>query len=470
MDISVTHMDNINTIDKESTQLIAEVTIVSNIPNTKLIDEKCESRKELLEKVTTRGLSGLSNLTNTCYLNSALQALSATNTLLAYLIHPSSEILNHLQHRVLDIKYTEFEKNKNTNDTNDNLSVNTDEIEREAKLSMTYRLRILYKYMWSENCEVKPENLKYGVERHMTFFRGYRQHDAQEFLSALLDRIHEDTMSKANISYTLDNESSEVEKYLKTLTITLDRIKNDKTLDKKTLVVKTQEILNKIREIQIKNIDQYLMIQSLWTWNNILSKSYSIINDIFSGLSLTIIKCKECHNEKYCFERFDIITLHLPENYDIEKQKYTLDELFKNYTNTEQLTGKNQYYCCYCLEKRDAEKRHMIYQNPNKLVLLIKKYQKFNNTMIKSNILIEYNHEINIFPYMSNHIKNINTKYKLYATIRHSGGYNGGHYYAYTKNGINGYWFLYDDGDVYNVDADEPLKSNSYILFYELNN
>ena len=87
---------------------------------------------------------------------------------------------------------------------------------------------------------------------------------------------------------------------------------------------------------------------------------------------------------------------------------------------------------------------------------------------MKSNAKVEYNAHLDMTPYISKYMDlNDNNNYELYASIRHDGGYGSGHYIAYTKNPINGKWFLYNDEDVYYVDDDEVLESNSYILFYQ---
>jgi ubiquitin C-terminal hydrolase len=98
---------------------------------------------------------------------------------------------------------------------------------------------------------------------------------------------------------------------------------------------------------------------------------------------------------------------------------------------------------------------------------MIKKYQKFNGSILKTNVKINYPHILDIKEYMSEYV-DTDTKYELYSVIRHSGGVDGGHYYTYSKNMINGLWFLHDDGDVFNVDESEPLNCNGYILFYRL--
>jgi ubiquitin carboxyl-terminal hydrolase 8 len=411
---------------------------------------------EIQKQITTRGLSGLTNLGNTCYMNAALQALSVTKPLLAYITHPTSNLIHDLKNRIVEDIYNEHIKKNNEGQE---LKLIPAVIGCTAKKTLTYKLRILFKYMWAYNCEITARQFKRGVDKQLTFFCGMRQHDAQEFLTALLDKIHEDTKSKGITKNKFGKKICAVEKELESLELALDDSKKQKNDEAIRLCIE------KIDNLYQKKQAAYLQVRAMWAWKKIIETSYSVINDIFSGLSMTTITCDVCKKSNHRFERFDIMTLHLPEEISTEKNSYSLNELMSNYMSNEEMKNVNKYYCAYCKIKNDAVKKLILYQQPNVLVIMIKKYQKYNNSIIKSNIRIEYDHKLDITPYISEHVKGEN-KYELYAAIRHAGNYAGGHYYSYVKNPINGLWYICDDGDVYHVDADEVLRCNGYVLFY----
>eukprot|EP00727_Mastigamoeba_balamuthi_P010597 m51a1_g616 putative ubiquitin carboxyl-terminal hydrolase 11 (873) ;mRNA; f:101802-105321 len=118
------------------------------------------------------GVCGLTNLGNTCFMNSGIQCLSNTQFLTEYFLED--------KHRA--------------------------ELNKDNPLGMKGQLATsfanLVKEMWSGcSSSVAPRDLKYKIGDFAPQFCGFHQHDSQEFLAFLLDGIHEDLNRVLNKPY-----------------------------------------------------------------------------------------------------------------------------------------------------------------------------------------------------------------------------------------------------------------------------
>ncbi|CAM9609136.1 unnamed protein product [Discosporangium mesarthrocarpum] len=127
----------------------------------------------------TPGAVGLHNLGNTCFMNSALQCLSHTSTLMKYFgcLEGSNRVKPYLA------------------------DLNTDNLlGTGGELATTFAE--LCEQMWNGNqAVVNPACFRDVICRHACQFAGYEQHDSQELIAFLLDGIHEDINRVRNKPY-----------------------------------------------------------------------------------------------------------------------------------------------------------------------------------------------------------------------------------------------------------------------------
>jgi ubiquitin carboxyl-terminal hydrolase 20/33 len=122
----------------------------------------------------TRGLVGLKNLGNTCYLNAALQALSNCPSITNFFIECS-----------------DFAKS-----------------DKIPSLSQHYMK--LMQTIWSTNeinTSIAPIDLVQTIKYINPMFKGYAQHDSQEFLLTLLDQLHEELKRLSSTNNNTNNDS-----------------------------------------------------------------------------------------------------------------------------------------------------------------------------------------------------------------------------------------------------------------------
>lgn len=133
----------------------------------------------VLTQRSMRGIVGLKNLGNTCFMNSCLQCISNTIPLTEYF---------------LNMHYT---KEVNVNNP----------IGTKGKLAKNYAKFI--KAMWCDDDKVViPDGIKNAVSIINPMFSGYAQHDSQEFFSFLIDGLHEDLNRVLNKPYVQSVESN----------------------------------------------------------------------------------------------------------------------------------------------------------------------------------------------------------------------------------------------------------------------
>ncbi|XP_063542442.1 ubiquitin carboxyl-terminal hydrolase 20 [Cydia strobilella] len=108
-----------------------------------------------------RGLVGLQNMGNTCYMNAALQALSNTAPFTSYFLECAAAVTV---------------------------------LAGDKKPGLARAYQKLVKEMWSRKTRgyLVPNGIIYGIRNVHPMFRGYQQHDTQEFLRCFMDQLHEE--------------------------------------------------------------------------------------------------------------------------------------------------------------------------------------------------------------------------------------------------------------------------------------
>ncbi|XP_008324026.1 ubiquitin carboxyl-terminal hydrolase 20 isoform X1 [Cynoglossus semilaevis] len=167
-----THPHQCRATEQEATSLPAGHP-VKGVPLAVAEDEGSESDDDELKP---KGLTGMKNIGNSCYMNAALQALSNCPPLTQFFLDCSG-------------------------------LVRTD---KKPALCKSYQKLISELWHKKRPSYVVPTSLYHGIKLVNPMFRGYAQQDTQEFLRCLMDQLHEE-LKEPLTEYSMGSEGSDVE-------------------------------------------------------------------------------------------------------------------------------------------------------------------------------------------------------------------------------------------------------------------
>jgi ubiquitin C-terminal hydrolase len=259
---------------------------------------------------------------------------------------------------------------------------------------------------------ISPKNIKEVFSSLHHEFRGYRQHDAQEFCRIFLEDINQEL-----------NEIKIKPPYKELSTTNKTKIECDKEFD-----------------------------------DNFKSRENSIITQCFYSQIINIFTCK-CGFETYSFQK----VLDFPLLLKKDCKKIELDSLLKAYFESEKIPFETK--CEKCKKKQIHKKEIKFSQTPNILILSLQRRNE--RTGKKNECSLKFPEFLNIIDYIDKDFIDKNeSKYMLYGIGNHIGDFNFGHYFAYIKLNKE-QWYEFNDSTVVPYSNLIEKSSSAYILFYQ---
>lgn len=332
--------------------------------------------------------AGLRNVGNTCYMNSILQCLSSTKALKEY---------------VLSKAYVK-------------------DINQDGKLMNAFSS--LLSKMWLQSSgPVDVSSFKEVFQRLASQFAGYDQHDAQEFLRFLVDKLHADV----NRVQTRPKQLPEI---------------NDKLSDNS---------------------------QASEHWRRYLMSENSYILELFGGQLKSTLQCLVCGNKSVTFEIFWDLSLPLPSSCTSYTSSVPIGDILRNFTQEEILDNREKPRCSHCKVEQRMAKSYSFQKLPKYLVLHLKRFQTTSSYRKLSTVVQFPLTGLDMSPFLAKSVSS-SRLYNLYAVSNHVGTPFTGHYTANCKHPHGADWYTCNDATVSKISTPampKVVNADAYILFYE---
>lgn len=414
------------------------------------------------DELRPKGLCGLTNMGNTCYMNSAIQSLSNCTPLTQFFLKCDSFIKPN----------------------------------ESGKASVALEYSRVMKHIWGLDRprHVSPVGLARSVRLVHAQFRGYAQQDSQEFLRCLMDRLHFE-LKRPVMSF----ESKQGRVHSKRKIIRHERKKllggNGSSDVEQPMEIADEsesglhETSNDISENPTKK-------------GKSNAEHHSIITDIFNGKLKSFVQCLACNRVSTTIENFQDLSLAIPgkddlyrihsqrspqtipyspnsyaqvfwtalynwiESWFIGPQISVQDCLSAFFANNE-LKGDNMYNCEKCNKLRNGVKFLKVLSLPEVLCIHLKRFrhEMYHSSKISNYVSFPVN-DLDLKSFLDQEYTSQSTTYDLFAVITHFGSVGGGHYIAYAKNSINSKWYEFNDSRVTEVSEYHVENAEAYVLFY----
>lgn len=357
-------------------------------------------------KYAGRGLSGIVNRGNTCYMNACLSVLSHTYEL--------NDLLDNAQ-----------------------LSARRKTLpNRKANAILMDEWDDLRKILWKQNCTVSPGRFISAIqhvarETSTVEFQGWDQNDTSEFLLFIFDAFH-NACARAVVMRIDGTEKNPTDVIARRC---YDMLKERYTRD-------YSECLDLLYGVQMSVItDPPETAETAET----------------RGSTNRILSAKP--------EPYSVLNMCIPEH----GGNITLYDCFNKYCESERLDGENAWFNDAIGKKQPVNKSIVFWSMPEIMVIDLKRFVPTSNygRYKKNNTHIEIPLEGASFAKYVRGYSPEKYVYDLYGVCNHHGSINGGHYTA-TVRVADGRWFNFNDERVNEMVPKMTHLDGSapYCLFY----
>uniref|UniRef100_A0A672L5P9 Ubiquitin carboxyl-terminal hydrolase n=1 Tax=Sinocyclocheilus grahami TaxID=75366 RepID=A0A672L5P9_SINGR len=149
----------------------------------------------------------------------------------------------------------------------------------------------------------------------------------------------------------------------------------------------------------------------------------------------------------------------------------TLQDCLAAFFARDELKGDNMYSCEKCKKLRNGVKFCKVQSLPEILCIHLKRFRHELMFSTKIGTHVSFPLEgLEMQPFLAKDCSAQTTTYDLLSVICHHGTASSGHYIAYCRNELNQLWYEFDDQSVTEVSESCVQNAEAYVLFYKKNN
>ncbi|KHO01815.1 ubiquitin carboxyl-terminal hydrolase 2 [Metarhizium album ARSEF 1941] len=333
---------------------------------------------EQIPAIPAKVQTGLNNPGNWCYANSILQSLLASP---------------NFGREIADSEWARRYKNQVPRKSGEKMD--------QPQLMIQMLSNIFY-WMSSGKFQTMKAQMLMDYSRHLcatgdpkTKFGGKDQQDAQEFMSFLMDQLHDETNLRRGQQGTVDQPS------VQGLPL-------------------------------VQAAERY--------WENHKRLNDSIVDQYWRGLQLSTVKCHHCATRTYTFSQFESLGVNVSGDRNV-----TLSEALRQANTGDEI---DDFRCNCCGTSRPAKISESLARMPPLLCVSFRRFQVNGRGVVKSTAEVTWDfNDFDFTPYFLNSTEDWQGasthdrafcgpfRYQCYAVIVHSGrSIDSGHYYAYVRD------------------------------------